>query len=402
MAGDCSGGPTGGATGATAALPRAPVTGKLGGLRATAVRSVVESGNGTEGLRMSLEAKPALHEGFWRGTLARPLLGFFCADLECEAAGGYPSVDIDLSPADVAAKYTALAAWKADEPGDRVPEVSLNYGTSFLPALAGAEYRQDGHTAWCLPTGLSAAELSVSAFDVGHPLWRSYEEKLRALLGAGIRDAVIGTGAMSGPVEMLLGLLGPEQLSVDMVDAPDAVARRIGECGRFWRQVFEAQWQTLGRPAGNVGFGVYMPGRSCLFTEDGLALVGPEHYERFYRAPIAATARGLDVAFIHTHSGGLHNCALLAQIDGLAGVELSNDPNGPALARVIETGVELQCAGKAVMFSNWQRRLSESQVDRLLGAADPSRTFITLTVGTVSEAEAIVREARGRFGGGGG
>ncbi len=348
---------------------------------------------------MDLEDKIELHRLFWQGGAPRPLLGFFFTE---QGPPGEmppcPAIDIDTPVEDVVEKYRAAAARAARAPGDRVPEISLNYGTSFLPALAGAEYREDGHTSWCIPTGKTAEELRVEEFDPDRPLWRGYARKLRALVEADIPGAVVSTGALTGPMEALLGLLGGEQLSLDMFDSPDAVKERAGELTRLFLRVFEAQWELLGQPAGNAGFRVYVPGRSCLFSEDGLALVGPDQFDQFFREPIERLCRPLDVPFIHTHSAALPCYEKLGEVEELAGIEISNDPGGPPLEALIEAGTRFQAEGKSVMFSNWMRPLTEDQVEMLLDAADERRSLVTLTVETLDDAERYLTKVRERFG----
>jgi hypothetical protein len=347
----------------------------------------------------SLELRLELHERLWRGQMWRPLLGFFLEAPQRRFAGpAYPSIDAHLSVRDVLAKYRAHAAWAASEPGDRVPSVAVTYGTPLLPALAGSGYRDDGHTAWAIPTGLSAESLKVPRLDPDLPFWGGYADKVRALAESAPQGVIVSTEPMAGPVEMLLGLLGPEQLLTDMFDAPEAVKARTAECLQLWKDVFDGGWELLGRPAGHVGFGVYLSGRSHLWSEDALALVGPRQFGEFFRGPIAAVAAHLDTCLLHTHSAGLSSTHMLSAIPELDGVEISNDPNGPPLEAIVRLGVWLQGAGKAVMFSNWLRPLSEKQVDYILDCVDPARSFITLTVRDEAEAAYYVDKVAKRFG----
>ncbi|MFO7959172.1 MAG: hypothetical protein R6X33_18965 [Candidatus Brocadiia bacterium] len=352
---------------------------------------------------MNFQQKLELHRKFWRGELERPLLGFFITDehpaADLPRGPKMPSSDTNNPMDIVVARARASALRQNAEPGDRVPEVSVNdCGTAFLPALAGADYRDDGHTVWCIPTGRNCAELKIRPFDPANPLWCSYAEKLRAVAEADIENAVAATAARTGPMEALLDMVGAAQLSLDMFDRPNAVKDRACELLQLWKNVFEAQWEILGQPHGINGFGVYLPGKSSLFTEDALAIVGPRQFDEFFREPISAIARHLETAFIHTHSAGLDCCRKLAEIDALDGVELSNDPNGPSLEEIVEVGVALQEAGKSVMFSNWKHPLTDEEVRTILDRADPTRTHITLTVGTVAEAERWLAEVRERFG----
>ncbi|MFO8007575.1 MAG: hypothetical protein R6V05_07575, partial [Candidatus Brocadiia bacterium] len=300
---------------------------------------------------MELEERIELHRCFWRGELARPILGFFVTEESWGPPGpACPAIDIDTPAELVVEKCRAAARRQAAGPGERVPDVQVNYGTAFLPALAGGELRHDGHTAWCLPTGQSARELEVPPLRRDLPLWQSYERKLRALVEAGIPDCLVSTGGLTGPMEMLLDLLGPEQLCLDLFDAPEAVSAAAERLTALCLEAFDAQWQVLGREEGNLGFGLYMPGRSALLTEDALALVGPEQFPGFFGPGIRNLAAAMDTPFIHTHSAGLSCYDQMARMDELAGVEISNDPNGPPIEDLVEAGAQFQRAGKSVMF----------------------------------------------------
>ena len=100
----------------------------------------------------------------------------------------------------------------------------------------------------------------------------------RALAEADIEGALVSIEPPIGPMDMLAALVGPERLAMDMMDEPEAVAEKARDCVRLWHQVYEAQWDVLGRPDGVVGFGVYIPGRSALWSEDAMALVGPRQF----------------------------------------------------------------------------------------------------------------------------
>ncbi len=348
---------------------------------------------------MELDRKTELHEAFWRREAPRPLLGFFLErdDQAPPVRHGLPAIDYDTPVDDVVRKYRAVAQRATSEPGDRIPAVRVNYGTALLPALAGAGYRHDGHTAWAIPVGKSAADIEVPELNADAPIWQSYQRKLRALVEAELPAVMVTFGCMSGPMEMLLGLLGPEQLFLDVHDCPHAVVERSRECVRLWQQAFELNYATLGRPAGTVGFGVYVPGRSCLWAEDALALAGPNHFDRFFREGIRRIASHLDTSFLHTHSAGIASYPRLRTVRELCGVEISNDPNGPPLERIVEEGAAFQQAGKSVMFSNWKKPLTEEQVDYLLKSVDPACTVLTLTVEDRTEAERYMRRVAERF-----
>jgi hypothetical protein len=349
---------------------------------------------------LRLDERIDLHRRLWRGELQRPILGFFYKKPQPRRRTGprFPGVDIDTPADDVVTKYTNALSNAEDRLDERIPYAPLNYGTSFLPVLAGAEYKHNGGTAWCLPTGLRTEQLHIPELDRDRPIWRSYEEKMRALVAARIPQALIDAQPPPGAMEMLLGLVGPEQLMLDMFDTPAAVREKARDCTRLCKQVFEATREILREPDGAVGFGVYVPGRSSMWTEDGLAMIGPRQFDEFFREPIQDMAGYFETSFLHTHSAGWANYELLSEIEELDGVELSNDPNGPPLEEIVQAGVRLQARGKVVMFSNWEHPLSEPEVDYILDNADPGRSVITLTVQDADEARHYLAKVERRFG----
>lgn len=343
-----------------------------------------------------LEERIELHKKLWAGELCRPLLGFFAGG---RPAAPYPDIDIATPAGDLIGKYEREARWVNSLPSDRVAVARVNYGTSLAPALAGADFRYNDYTSWAIPLGGQAEDLDIPPLDRELPLWRSYEEKLRCLAEHGVEGAVVTSGAMVGPMDILSALLGPERLCTEMMDAPDVLAQKADDCARLWLEVYEAHLEILGRPDGQAGFGIYLPGRGCLWSEDVSALLGPAQFEQFLVPAVRKVAGFLDTAMLHTHSGALACLGLLAGIDELHGVEISNDPTGPPLEAVVEAGVALQATGRPVMFSNWERPLSEPQVETILDRSDPGRTIITLEVTGPEEAQHYHGKVIERFGG---
>jgi hypothetical protein len=344
---------------------------------------------------LSADERLDLHKRFWRGELKRPLLGFF---IPGGPNTGCPRVDIDTPPDRLLAKYRLLADWHNSLPGERVASARPDFGVPFLPALAGIPCEHDAHTTWSVPLGCRVEDLKVPCFDRELPLWRCFEEKLSLLVREGVPGAVITIGELIGPMDCLAAAVGPAQLCLDMVDTPEAVAGKAADFARLWRNAFDAQWEILREQGGTAGFRIYVPGRSALWSEDVLALVGPAQCGEFFDASIRAVASHLDIALLHTHSAALSCIERLAAIAELAAVEISNDPNGPPLEHLLAAGDRLHAAGKCVMFSNWNRPLGQEQVDLIFSRIDPCRTIVTFQVGDVGEALTIAGMADARFG----
>ncbi len=344
---------------------------------------------------LTLADRIELFRGFWAGSAPRPLLGvFYPARVHNRR---YPRFDFDLSPAELVEKTRTSVAWHAASVDDRVPTAQVEYGTGFLTALAGGQFHADNHTAWTIPVAESCAAVRVAEFDEGQPLWQGFLERLRALRDAGIDEAILCQADMTGPTDILAGLVGTEQLCLDMATDPDSVQRALADCTRLWLAVQAAQVREIGLSAGGsaCGFRLWLPGVGSMWSEDFTALIGPDMFERFARPCDAAMAQALDSSIMHIHSAGGRNLEVLAGIDALTGVEISNDPNGPPLEQLVAWGRMLQQAGKSIMMSNWNKPITDEQVAYLLENLDHRRLLITLQCRDEAQAHHYARWFRG-------
>ena len=323
-----------------------------------------------------LSEKLRLHLAFAAGELPRPLLRLF------PPSGGtpsrYPNCDNDLSVEDVIAKGRLRASRQIDD--DFFPVARVYFGTAMLVALAGGDFSCDGATTWAHPTAGSAVGLEIPPLDEDLPIWRNYAKKFRALRDAEIPGVILGLPDLIGPLDIAAGLLGSEQLAVDMMLEPEAVASVLIRCADLWKQVFDFHVRELGPVEGGMVtmFDNFMPGRSALWSEDFSALIGPETYQKFGMALDGDLARHLDSSLIHIHSAAGRCLPVIKNIEKLSAVEISNDPNGPPLLSILDWAAEIQAAGKSVMLSNWEHPLTDSDVDDILDKLDHRRLLVTL------------------------
>ena len=322
-------------------------------------------------------------------------LAFVAGELPGSDTSRYPSCDNDLGVEDVIAKYHLRATRQVDD--DFFPVARVYFGTAMMAALAGGKFSCDGTTTWAHPSAESAAGLNVPPLDEDLPLWRNYTKKLRALRDAEIPGVMLGLPDLIGPLDIAADLLGPEQLAIDMMLEPEAVAALLTGCAELWKQVFDFHVRELG--FGEVGmvttFDTYMPGRSALWSEDFSALIGPETYQNFGLALDQALARHLDSSIIHIHSAAGRCLPAIKNIAGLSVVEISNDPNGPPLTKILEWAAEIQGAGKSVMLSNWEHPLTDREVDDILERLDHRRLLVTLQCSSDGQADAYRRKFLG-------
>jgi len=335
----------------------------------------------------------ALQQQWWSRTNAQPLVGTF-APVDCPYAG----LDVDADPAIIVDRKLANLQVLRTVPADNLYPLRVDFGTAFLPALGGAGFEYDGHTSWSIPCAASAAELKITPFDQQHPLWRKYVALYQAVLARWRWETYLpSTTVMCGPLDILSAMLGPETLAMELVIDPDSVHARAKEAAQLFIDVYDIQTRKM-RDAGLADgmadwMNTWIPGDGICFSEDFAALVGNDHFVEFFTEPDRMLINRLDTAYLHLHSGAIQ--CLPGVLDlGLSAMELSNDPAGPPIERLIDAARRVQAAGLPLQISNWQKPLTVDQITHLLQSLDPRGLKITLQADSLDHAHELYQLAK--------
>ena len=335
---------------------------------------------------MSNRAVCELQNHWWTRGNAQPLVGIF-APVDVPFSG----MDLDVPPSAIAERKRRNAAVLAVVPSDKLSVACVNFGPAFVPALAGAGFTHDAHTSWSVPVAERIQDVKVRPFDPSHELFQAYAARLEPLLAAWSWDTYLpGLADYLGPMDILAGILGPENLALAMIDDPDEVRSHAMNAAQFLRDMLAyelAMHQQAGMTAGCTDvFSTYLPGRGVRYSEDVSTLVGEAHFREVFFEAHAAWIAGLDSVFLHIHSAALACLPAILDIPGLGAVELSNDPNGPRLSALIAAGQRVQAAGKPLQISNWEHPLTEDEIKRLVTELDTKGLCITLQAESIPHA----------------
>lgn len=331
----------------------------------------------------------ALHRAWWSRTNTRPLIGIF-APVPVPFGG----LDIDVPPHAIAERKRRNAEALSVVPGDKLCVATVNFSTAFVPALAGAGFAYDAHTSWSLPVASRAADLRVRPFDPAAPLFAQYLRRLEPLLEHWSWETYLpGHADYLGPLDILAGMLGPEALALEMMDHPADVRAKALDAVAFLRGMLEHETGLFRQAGLDDGitdcFATWLPGRGVRFSEDVTALVGESLYRECFFEADAAWLAGLDSTFLHLHSAALAVLPGVLDVPNLGAVELSNDPNGPAMDVLTAAVRRVQRAGMPVQVSNWEHPLSETELATLFGGLDPAGLCVTLQAQSLDEARAL-------------
>lgn len=336
-----------------------------------------------------LKRQAARHEAWWRRDNDVPLVKNYCPQpVPC---GG---LDIDVPVEHIAERKCRNAEALHESPAlqDSLITAQVNFATALYPAVAGAGWRFDEHTSWTLPAADRAADVEIRPFDPGHPLYARYARRLEKVLEHWSWETYLPVvGGYDGPADILAGLLGPETLALELYESPDAVRAAVDAATDFMCDVIDHE-RSLLRSAGLDGtgsatlFGTWQPGWAALYVEDFTALIGPDHYRRFFLEADRRIVSRFDSVLFHTHSAGWRNIEVMLELPEAVAFEFGNDPGGPDTDRRIEVVRSIQAAGRPVVCGSWNVPLPAAEMQRIVSALPAGGLDIRFQCGTQVDA----------------
>lgn len=329
-----------------------------------------------------------LHEAWWRRENTVPLVeNYYPLALPC---GG---LDIDVPVTEIAARKLRNAEVAHNSPAgqDSLVVAVVDFGTALYPAVAGAGIKSDGVTSWSIHTAEFAADVRIDRFDPLHPLYVEYQRRLEEVLAHWSWDAYLpAVCEYAGPFDILAGILGAENLALELYEAPEDVLAAAVAAEEFMCGVIEHE-KALFASAGLTGgmatrFGTWQPGWSALYIEDFSALIGPDLYREFILQFDARMIRHFDSVLFHTHSAGFRNIPAMLELPDNAAFEFGNDPNGPDTNRRIATGRAILEAGRPLIFGSWNVPLAAAEIEAIVRQLPPQGLNLRFQCASAQEA----------------
>lgn len=337
----------------------------------------------------------ALHQQWWARTNDAPL-----ALIYTPAHYPFGGLDVDVPPEQIAERKRANAAVAYTAPRDTLVTGYVDFATALIPAMLGAGFEWNEHTSWAIPAVESILDVRIPPFDPDQPLFRAYIERVEATAAGWMWESYLPANyAYLGPLDVLAGLLGPQQLALELYEHPDHVKGKAVEAAHFLIEMARYEL-ALFRRAGVMGgtpcaFGYWLPGDGYLFSEDFCALVSRKHYAEFFLEADVLFTAAVDSAFLHVHSQGAQCVPAILENPHLRGMEIANDINNRDIRVVIEAAKRVQARGLPLQVSSWEHPLDEWEVGLILSELDPKGLIVALQARSRQEAAALYERVTG-------
>ena len=265
---------------------------------------------------------------WWAGDLDRPLVVIESleppADVTLPAAYEFASnFPLEMPAGEVIARYQAhLESMRFY--GDAWPRWWPNFGPGVVAGFLGAQVHSVPETVWFEPAERVSIENLHLAYDADNVWW----QRVRELTGAAVErwgDRVaVGHTDLGGNLDILGSLRTTQQLLFDLHDAPDEVARLVGEINRLWLRYYDelqAVIQRAGRGTNPWAY-IWSPGRCYMLQSDFSYMISPRMFERFVLPDIAACCEALDHSFYHLDGKGqIPHLDMLLSLERLHGIQ---------------------------------------------------------------------------------
>lgn len=275
----------------------------------------------------------------------------------------FPILDRPLEPADVDVGRVCEWAEALYRRGDGFLDGELVWG---LPPLPGVPWMEAilGCPVWVSPESQSLwAEPWLADWEdldrvkplPDNPWYQKLLELVRVLVAqAGGRYPVTQT-VMRGPADLAVAMRGHAQLCLDLYDAPERVKSLAHFCAGIWIRTARAQFELIppfdgGYPAPRLE--VWAPGQVIRYEEDASVLFSLDFYREFFQPFDRQIAAAFEYSILHTHSVNCKLLSAVAEMPELSAVQVSLDPSGPSLEKMIPHLRQVQAAGKPLLITH--------------------------------------------------
>ena len=268
---------------------------------------------------------------WWAGELDRPLV--MIESVEPPAGVVLPDVynftsnfPLDMPADAVLDRYQAhLEATRFY--GDAWPKWWPNFGPGIVAGFLGTQVHSVPGTVWFEPAP-GADEVGIAdlhlVYDASNVWWQRVRELTRTAVERwGGRVSVAHTD-LGGNLDILASLRATQGLLLDLCDAPDEVARLIGEITQLWLRYYD-ELDTIIQEAGQgttPWAAIWSPGRCYMLQSDFAYMISPRMFERFVLPDIAACCEALDHGFYHLDGKGqIPHLDMLLSLERLWGIQ---------------------------------------------------------------------------------
>jgi len=257
---------------------------------------------------------------WWAGELDRPLVMIESLDQSAIWASDFP---LD-APADEVIDHYQARLETTRFYGDAWPKWWPNFGPGICAGFFGALVHSVPGTVWFEPAEQLPSEGIHPRYDTDNVWWRRVRELTRTAVKRWGGQVSVGHTDLGGNLDILASLRTTQNLLFDLYDAPDQVARLVGEITRLWHCYYDELYAIIEEAGrGTTPWAaIWSPVRCYMLQSDFAYMISPPMFERFVLPDVAACCETLDHGFYHLDGRGqIPHLDMLLSLERLRGIQ---------------------------------------------------------------------------------
>jgi hypothetical protein len=213
--------------------------------------------------------------------------------------------------------------------GDAFPFFMMEFGPEHFATFLGAETRYGSGTGWIVPFVEDWKKVRLS-FRKDTDYWRGTVNHIRTLRHRCDGKVIINSPVLSGGLDALSAIRGPERLLMDLVERPEEIEKALADVRTAYHEVVEALAKELGWDefGSATWLGSYVEGRTMVLQSDVSCMLSNAMFRRFEVANLEHQAGQYKAVIYHLDGpGAIQHLETVCAVKGIEGVQYVPVPN---------------------------------------------------------------------------
>jgi len=224
-----------------------------------------------------------------------------------------------------------------------------NFGPGIVAGFLGAKVHSVPETVWFSPAKNVPIEDLYFSYDPNNFWLKRVKEITRSAVEQWGNRVSVGHTDLGGNLDILASFRTTEQLLIDLIEAPEEVARLSREITQLWIRYYDELYEIIRRAGrGTTPWApIWSPQRCYMLQCDFSYMISPAMFERFVMPDITACCNALDHGFYHLDGKGqIPHLDLLLSVKRLRGIQWIPGAGQPSAEAWLPLLKKIRDAGK--------------------------------------------------------
>ena len=279
--------------------------------------------------------------------------------------------------------------------GDALPTAWPNLGPEIFSAFFGCELEYSETTSWSIPNLSDWSEADGLRFSEENFYWKKLLEMTDALLEVGVHRFYTGITDLHPGGDAIAAFRDPQTLSVDMIEAVEAVKALLDYVTRVYFRVYDFYYEKL-KEAGQAittWAGIVCTQKWYVPSNDFSYMISKEMFDEVFLPGIIQECQHMEASIYHLDGpNALRHLDSLLAIRELSAIQWVYGAGHGRASDWIPVYEKCQAAGKGL-----QLMLEVDELDLFMEHLHPEGLWIHLSgIQDRDQAEALLRKVSGK------